>query len=339
MPLPPLTFACLIYPGFMSLDVVGPWQVMASANDELSRQGRAPHYALRLLAEQPGMVTCSAGLGLVAQAAYGDEPIAGIHTLIVPGGQGVSGQLGNATLLRWLQQAEPLVARMGSVCSGALLLAEAGLLHGRPATTHWERVAEFRERHPGVDLQGDRLHTYDPTGMHGDAHVFTSAGVSSGIDLALALVEHDLGRALALAVARRLVIYLRRPGGQAQFSRLVAPDAEHTPRLTPLLEWIPGHLGEDLSLEALAARSCMAPRTLTRVFQRELGTTPARYVERVRVETASALLSHGQASVATIARLCGFQHPETLRRAFHRQLSVSPQAFAQRFGPAAAAGL
>ncbi|MBF9266586.1 GlxA family transcriptional regulator [Paracidovorax cattleyae] len=337
MPHPPLTFSCLIYPGFMSLDVVGPLQVMSSANEELVRQGRAPLYTLRLLAEAPGPVACSAGFETLAQAAYADEPLSGTHTLIVPGGQGVAGQLDNAGLLGWLQRAEPVVVRLGSVCSGALLLAQAGLLDSRPATTHWERVAEFRARHPGIDLQGDRLHTYDPTGVHGDAHVFTSAGVSSGIDLALALVEHDLGRALALAVARRLVIYLRRPGGQAQFSRLVAPDAEHTPRLTPLLEWIPGHLDEDMSLEALAVRSCMAPRTLTRVFQRELGTTPARYVERVRVETASALLSHGQASVTTVARLCGFQHPETLRRAFHRHLSVSPQAFAQRFGPAGGA--
>lgn len=338
-PPPPLrTFACLLYPGFMSLDVVGPMQVMASANDELARQGRAPAYALRLLAEAPGPVACSAGFETLAQAAYADEPLAGLHTLLVPGGQGVAAQLGNAALLDWLRRAEPVVARLGSVCSGALLLAQAGLLDGRPATTHWERIAELRERHPQVRLQGERLHTYDPAGLQGDAHVFTSAGVSSGIDLALALLEHDLGRSLALAVARRLVIYLRRPGGQTQFSRLVAPDAQHAPRLTPLLEWIPGHLGEDLSLDALAERSCMPPRTLTRVFQRELGTTPGRYVERVRVEAASALLSHGQASVATVARLCGFQHAETLRRAFHRQLAVSPQAFAQRFGPEAADG-
>ncbi|GKS95435.1 DJ-1/PfpI family protein [Acidovorax sp. SUPP2825] len=328
----PRRIACLLYPGFMSLDVVGPLQVFASANVEMERQGRAPAYALQLVAEAAGPVACSAGFAVVADAARRDVALPGLDTLLVPGGMGVDAQLDDTALHDWLRQAERTARRVGSVCSGALLLARAGLLDGRPATTHWDSVDGLRQGHPQVRVAGDRLHTYDPGGIDGDGHVFTSAGVTAGIDLALALVEHDLGRAMALAVARRLVMYLRRPGGQAQFSPLLAPDAAHAPRLTPLLEWIPGHLGGDLSLDALAARACMPPRTLTRVFQRELGTTPARYVERVRVEAASALLAQAQASVSTVARLCGFQHPETLRRAFHKHRAVSPQAYAERFG-------
>ncbi|ENA3209458.1 helix-turn-helix domain-containing protein, partial [Pseudomonas aeruginosa] len=185
---------------------------------------------------------------------------------------------------------------------------------------------------PGVHVQGDRLHTYDPQCRDGDAHIFTSAGVTAGIDLALALVEADLGRSLALSVARRLVMFLKRPGGQAQFSAWLTPEPSRTPRLAALLEWIPANLAGDLSLEALADRACMSPRTLSRVFLQELGVAPGRYVERVRLEAARALLQDAQASIATVSRLCGFGHPENLRRTFHKHLSVSPQEYAERFG-------
>ncbi|SFP55797.1 transcriptional regulator, AraC family with amidase-like domain [Variovorax sp. PDC80] len=331
----PRAIACTIYPDVQVLDVTGPLQVFASANVELQRQGRPAGYSLHLLADAAGPVACSAGFSLLAEAAREDEDPARFDTVLVPGGWGAEAQLRNAPLLAWLQRAEPRVRRLGSVCSGALILAQAGLLDGRLATTHWDSVEALRTRHPAVEVAADRLHTYDPSGREGDGHVFTSAGVTTGIDLALALVEHDLGRAIALAVARRLVMFLRRPGGQAQFSRFLAPEATHAPRLSSLLEWIPGQLAGDLSLEVLAERACMPPRTLSRVFRRELGMTPGHYVERVRVEAASALLAHAQTSVSTVARLCGFGHPETLRRSFHKHLAVSPQAFAERFGAGA----
>ncbi len=323
--------ACLLYPGFMSLDVAGPMQVFGSANAERDLHGLPPAYSLHLLADASGAVVTSAGFSMVADAAWRSVDPGGIDTLLVPGGEGVTAQLAQAGLRDWLRQAEPRVRRLGSVCSGALLLAAAGLLDGRRATTHWCRLEQLRRDHPAVRVDGDCLHTFDAASPR-DSHIFTSAGVTAGIDLALALVEADLGRPMALAVARRLVMFMRRPGGQAQFSPMLAPETRSAPRLASLLEWIPTQLGGDLSLDALAGRACMPTRTLSRVFRREVGTTPARYVERVRVEAASNLLAQGQASIATVARLCGFEHPENLRRSFHKHRAVSPQDYAQRFG-------
>ena len=315
----------------MSLDITGPLQVFATANDVRARQGLAPFYAIELLAAQAGPVTTSCGLQMLAPRAWQDCQPDVNCTVLVPGGDGVDAAQHDPTLRQWLLAAEPVVQRMGSVCSGALILARAGLLQGRSATTHWCRVQELSDAHPDIQVDHDRLHTYDARDAQA-RHLFTSAGVTAGIDLALALVEDDLGSAMALAVARQLVMFVRRPGGQAQFSPLLTPEPSHAPRLAQLLEWIPGQLGSDLSVERLAQQSCLPPRTLARVFQRELGTTPARYVEQVRVQAATTLLGQRQASVATVARLCGFGHPESLRRSFHKHLSISPQAFAERFG-------
>ncbi|WP_271408156.1 GlxA family transcriptional regulator [Pseudomonas sp. Q1-7] len=323
--------ACLSFTGVMSLDVTGPLQVFASANDERQRQGLPPAYRLLILGPEAGPVKTSAGFALVAEQAWREVDPATLDTLLIPGGMRMDRLCQDADLLDWLRQAERQIHRLGSICSGALVLAAAGLLDGRRATTHWADV-DALSGHVGVDVQGDRLHTYDPEGRDGDAHVFTSAGVTAGIDLALALVEADLGRPLALAVARRLVLFLRRPGGQAQFSALLAPEPSRTPKLAALLEWIPANLGSDLSLEALAAQAKMAPRSLSRAFIRELGLGPGKYVERVRLEAARALLQDAQASIATVARLTGFGHPENLRRTFHKHLSVSPQDYAERFG-------
>jgi len=323
---------CLIYPDVMSLDVTGPLQVFASANVERQRQGLPVAYELSVIGANSEPVATSAGMRICVDQPWREVDLAQLDTLLIPGGRGVPEQCRNAELLAWLRRAEPLVRRLGSVCSGALILAAAGVLDGRMATTHWADVDELRDGHPDVQVQGDRLHTYDPRNNDGDAHVFTSAGVTAGIDLALALVEADLGRATALAVARRLVMFLRRPGGQAQFSALLTPEPSRIPRLSALLDWIPAHLGEDLSLEVLAERARMAPRTLSRVFVQELGMGPGRYIERIRLEAARALLQDAQASISTVARLTGFGHPENLRRTFHKHLSVSPQEYAERFG-------
>lgn len=326
------TIACLIYPDVMSLDVTGPLQVFASANVERQRQGLSPCYHICLLAEAAGPVSTSAGIRLIADQAWRDSDAAQIDTLLIPGGLGEAVQCRNPPLLAWLRSVEPQLRRLGSVCSGALILAAAGLLDGRRATTHWADAETLRQGYPQVEVLADCLHTYDPQDRGGAAHLFTSAGVTAGIDLALALVEADLGRAMALAVARRLVMFLRRPGGQAQFSALLSPEPNRVPRLAALLEWIPAHLGSDLSLEALAAQAHMTPRTLSRVFVQELGMGPGRYVERVRLEAARTLLQDAQASIATVARLTGFGHAENLRRSFHKHLAVSPQDYLQRFG-------
>lgn len=323
--------ACVIFPDVMSLDVVGPLQVFASANAERQRQGLPPFYELSVLAEAPGPVLTSAGLRLHADFAWRAVDPDSLDTLLIAGGLGVEAVIADHEFLTWLHSAECRVRRLGSICSGALILAAAGVLDGRIATTHWADTGELCQRHPAVQVHPGRLHTYDPLSRDGDAHVFTSAGVTAGIDLALALVEADLGRPVALAVARRLVMFLRRPGDQAQFSAMLAPSGHRLPRLAALLDWLPGNLGGDLSLAALAERACLAPRTLSRLFVQELGMSPGRYVERIRVEAARALLQDRQMSIATISRLTGFGHPENLRRSFHKQFAVSPQDYMARF--------
>lgn len=324
------TIACLIYPDVMSLDVTGPLQVFASANVERQRQGLSPCYRLCLLAEEAGPVATSAGFQLVAEHSWHTFDSSTLDTLLIPGGLGEAEQCNNPALLAWLRDSEPQIRRLGSVCSGALILAAAGLLDDRRATTHWADAEQLAQRHPKITVQADCLHTFDAKDAQ-QSHIFTSAGVTAGIDLALALLEADLGRPMALAVARRLVLFLRRPGDQAQFSSLLSPEPSRTPKLAALLDWIPANLAADLSLQRLAEQACMAPRSLSRAFVDELGMGPGRYVERVRLEAARLLLHDAQASIATVARLTGFGHAENLRRCFHKHLAISPQEYLQRF--------
>ncbi len=325
---------CIAYPNAMSLDITGPMQVFATANDVRQRQGLPAFYQLTFAGLQAGPVMLSCGLQMLATHGLAQlrlGPKAANTTVLIPGGDGIEAAQHDEALRQWVLRIAPKVMRLGSVCSGALVLARAGLLDGLPATTHWCRLADLQALARNIHIDGDRLHTFE-AGHPQQSRVFTSAGVTSGIDLAISLVEADLGRAMALAVARQLVMFVRRPGGQAQFSPLLAAETTQAPRLAKLLEWIPSQLGADLGVEQLAAQACLPPRTLARVFQQELGTTPGKYVERVRVEAAATLLAQRQASVATVARLCGFGHPENLRRSFHKTLAVSPQAFAERFG-------
>ncbi|GHB02147.1 GlxA family transcriptional regulator [Modicisalibacter luteus] len=325
------TIACLLYPDVMSLDVTGPMQVFASANVERERLGLPPLYRLLLVGKRAGPIATSSGIRLHADESWQAIDGGTLDTLLVPGGQGVDAQRRDTALVAWLRAVEPRIRRLGSVCSGALLLAEAGLLNGRQATTHWADLETLADEYPSVQVQGDRLHTYDPN-VADAAHLFTSAGVTAGIDLALALVEADLGRPLALAVAQRLVMFLHRPGGQAQFSPLLILSANGSQRLAGLLNWIPAHLSEDLSIEALAERANLSTRTLCRLFKQDVGMAPGQYVERVRLEAARSLLLGAQASVASVARLTGFGHPENLRRTFQKHHAISPQAFIERFG-------
>ncbi|MCC9622729.1 GlxA family transcriptional regulator [Thalassospira sp. MA62] len=331
----PKRIVCYAYDQVMSLDVVGPLQVFASANDELERTGRETVYECLVAAKQIGPVKTSSGVRIHADCAIGTIDLSSIDTLLIPGGDGISVQRHDLDLRTCIQDACGQVFRIGSVCSGALVLAEAGVLDGKLATTHWSRCEEMARSFPNIDVKADRLHSYDPTGRDGDPHIFTSAGVTAGIDLALALVEADLGRQLALAVARRLVMFLKRPGGQAQFSSYLIPDGTTPSRLTNLLEWLPANLASDLTLEELADRAGMSARTFSRVFTREMGLSPVRYVERIRLEAARILLHDGALSVSEVAVLCGFRHGETMRRTFQRYLSVSPQEYADRFSGSA----
>ncbi len=309
----------LVFPGVQTLDAVGPTEVFSTA-DSL-RNGDA--YSVELVANTAGAVTTGSGLTLLPHRML--TSVRGpIDTLIVAGGTGIPDALEDERLVRWLRSAASRARRVASVCNGAFLLAEAGLLDGRRATTHWAACGQLQKRYPSIEVEHDPIYVRDED-------VYTSAGVTAGIDLALALVEEDLGAAVAREAARWLVLFLRRPGDQAQFSaRPTWQPAEREP-LRDLQAWIGENLDADLSVPSLAARAFMSPRNFARAFRREVGMTPAAYVESVRLERARAELEAGEAPVEAVAAACGFGTVETMRRAFQRKFNVNPAAYRTRF--------
>ncbi len=312
----------LAYPDLVILDLAGPAQVFTAATTLLAERGR-PGYRLTLVAATPGPIVTSSGLAVIAAAlATAPRP----DTFLIPGGPGA--RLPPAAGLRaWLTRTARAARRTASVCTGAFLLAETGLLAGRHVTTHWRHGDELQARFP--DLRVDP----DPIFLR-DGKFWSSAGISAGIDLALALVEADHGRDLAMAVARQLVVFLRRSGGQSQYSAAFAAQAAATP-FAALHDWLLEHLDTDLTVERLAARAGMTARTFARRYQAAIGITPAKQIERLRVEAARRALEQDDVAVAEIARRTGFGDEERMRRAFHRQLGVPPRAYRQRFGAAA----
>jgi transcriptional regulator GlxA family with amidase domain len=333
----PRHVAMLVYNGLQSLDLTGPLEVFNGANTYRRERNARPAYRIEVVARTAGAVTTGSGLRLFAERAYRD--VRGIDTLVVVGGDvhGVGTAMGDRALLRWLFATGRRVRRLTSVCSGAFLLAEAGLLDGRSATTHWSATELLAERYPTVAVEPDAIFVRD-------GNVYTSAGVTAGIDLALALVEEDLGHALALEIARRLVVFLKRPGGQSQFSSHLAAQATPPGPLRDLPEWIVSHLGSDLSVERLAERAAMSTRNFARVFRRETGLTPAKFVERARIDAARRCLEDAAVGLEEVASRCGFTSAEQLRRTFHRHLHIVPIDYRKRFhhqpgaGPARVAG-
>jgi transcriptional regulator GlxA family with amidase domain len=314
-------------PDAQILDVTGPLEVFSTTSRELRRRRRRgaadPAYRCELAAPRAGPLVTSSRIAVVAERSL-SQLRGAIGTLLVAGGRGVEPALHDRALIARLRTLAGRSERVASVCTGAFLLAEAGLLDGRRVTTHWASCDDLQARYPALEVDPDPIFVRD-------GHVFTSAGVTAGMDLALALVEEDFGRELALAVARRLVLFLKRPGGQSQFSaRLAAQQATREP-LAAVQEWIEEHPGSDLCVERLAARAAMSPRHFARVFARETGTTPARFVERARVEAARRLLEETGEGVDAIASSCGFGSPETLRRSFLRTLRVGPAEYRSRF--------
>lgn len=311
--------AILAFPDVQILDVTGPSEVFAIA-DRIHSGGA---YSIELLAPHPGELRSSGSLRLIADAAIEDaaQPI---DTLLVAGGLGVRAALADRRLIEWLAGAAGRCRRVASICTGAFLLAEAGLLDGRRATTHWTACRRLAGAHPSIEVELDSIYVRD-------RNLYTSAGVTAGIDLALALVEEDLGSETALQIARMLVLFMRRPGGQAQFSNtLSGQSAQHT-GLRDLQAWIADHLDDDLSVAALAQRAFMSPRNFARVFANQTGQTPGRYVESLRIERARTLLQSEERTIEGVARACGFGTVETLRRSFSRRLGVSPSDYRERF--------
>jgi transcriptional regulator GlxA family with amidase domain len=311
----------LAFPSVQLLDVTGPLQVFASANDQVAAAGGTPPYAPRVVAQSGREITASAGVTLATHPLPPAE--APVDTLMVAGGEGVDAAAADPALVDWVRARSGQARRTASVCTGAFLLAAAGVLDGRRAVTHWAFCADLARRYPAVHVESD------PIFIH-DGPVWTSAGVTSGIDLALALVEEDLGRAVALAVARYLVVFLKRPGGQAQFSAALTLQAAED-RFGPLHDWINTHLADDISLRGLAREAGMSERSFSRRYAEATGLTPARAVERLRVEAARRLLSESRQPVKRISQRCGFGSEETMRRSFQRLLAVTPQDYRTRF--------
>jgi transcriptional regulator GlxA family with amidase domain len=313
----------LVFPLVQILDVTGPIQVFASANDFVMESGGRPPYELKVVAHGGTPVTASAaGLKLsTLSLPLASEPV---DTLMIAGGPGVDAAAADPAIIHWVQRRAQKASRIASVCTGAFLLAASGLLDGRRAATHWSYCDELAHRFPKVRVESDPIFLRDGA-------VWSSAGVTAGIDLALALVEEDLGPTVALAVARYLVVFMKRPGGQAQFSAALTLQAADD-KFGQLHEWINRHLAEDLAIPVLADQARMSERSFIRHYTESTGVTPARAIERLRVEAARRLLSESSLPVKRICQRCGFGSEETMRRSFLRLLAVTPQDYRARFG-------
>jgi transcriptional regulator GlxA family with amidase domain len=312
--------AFLTYPDVKLLDVTGPLQVFSDANEVLGQLA----YTTDLASLHGGPVTTDTGVVLNTRRLAGiglDET----DTLIACGGDGVYSACRDGKFVAALTRASQHCDRVAATCTGSFLLGAAGLLDGRRAVTHWKRCADLADAYPDAKIDADPIYIEDDG-------VWTSAGVTAGIDLALAMVEYDQGREVALELARNMLVYAKRPGGQSQFSAALKEQIRSaTGRFDALHFWMADNLAADLRVDALAERSNMSPRNFARLYAQETGQTPARGVEQYRVSAAQALLENGELSIKEIVQRCGFGNDERMRRSFLRQLGVSPQAWRQRF--------
>ena len=314
-----LVIGLLAYEGVQALDLTGPLDAFGAAN---AHAGGA-RYRLCVVGMDRAPLRAENGLQVLAECTLDEAPA--FDTLLVPGGAGSRVLDRDPRLLGWLRARAPTTRRMVSVCTGIYLLAAAGLLDGRRVTTHWEHAADVARRYPALRMEPDRMFVRD-------GRYATSGGLTAGMDLALALVEEDCGAPVALAVARHLVMYLRRPGNQAQFSEPLIAQSQGHRRLGDLVQWLLAHLGDPLDVERMAARAAMSPRHFRRVFAEAFGIAPMRFVERLRMEQACLRLSEGGASVDRIAAAVGFNSADAFRRAFRARYGVSPGEYRQRFG-------
>lgn len=317
------------YPQILALDLIGPLEVFATANQLLEARSTdrpRPAYDLVVLGLSERAFTSESGVAFLPHIALTEAPA--LDTLLVPGGSGLREPGPLRTISQWLRQHHRSIRRIASVCTGIYALAEAGLLDDRTATTHWRYAEAFKTRYGRVKIDADAIYIKQ-------GKLYTSAGITAGIDLALALVEEDHGPRLALAVARELVVYLKREGGQSQFSERLSFQAGTIGQLADLCAWMIEHLADDLTVERLAERCQVGPRQLGRRFKRALGMPPAAYVERLRTEEARHRLLAGDASVAQIAEAVGFHSTDVFRRAFERRFGITPVQFRARFSATA----
>lgn len=319
--------AMLVYPDCEIVDVTGPMDVFCFANIALRMAGRIAAtesvYSLSLIAEQTGPVKTSSGLQIVADMAY-ENVTDSIDTLMVSGATHIVQGLRDEKSKQWLVQMMPKVRRMVSICTGAFLLAESGLLNGRRATTHWHYCDQLASQYRDTHIEPDKIFVRD-------GNIYTSGGVTAGIDLALSLVEEDWGWEVASQVARGMLIFMRRPGGQSQFSSYVFNEAKTRKDFRELQAWIVSHPEVDLNVDILADRMAMSPRNFSRLFCQEIGMTPAKFVERVRLEAARNMMLRTDLPMESVASKCGFNTSEQMRRTFQRFLKITPQEYRSNF--------
>ncbi|WP_163995599.1 GlxA family transcriptional regulator [Pyxidicoccus caerfyrddinensis] len=320
----PRTVLFVAFPDMGLLDLSGPQTVFWAASKALAEQG-LPGYLRHTVSLDGGLVQTAEGVALQTSPLAAFTRVR-VDTVIVPGSPNIEDVLARSErLVDWLRRKAKATRRTASVCSGTFLLAQAGLLHGKRAATHWAMCDRLRERFPSIEVDRDALFVREGS-------VWTSAGVSAGIDLALALVDADHGHDVAMKVARELVVFLKRPGGQSQFSELLRSQTKDTAAFDELHLWIAGNLGrDDLTVEAMARRASMSPRNFARVYKQKTGRTPAKAIEVLRLEAARRLLEESKRNVDQIARMCGFGNEERMRVTFQRNLSTSPRDYRKRF--------
>lgn len=303
-----------IYPRFAPLDLVGPHEAFISAN--LPDGSMA--YETVIFSLAPGAVTSESGITVQVQATY--ENVGPLDTVIIPGGKGLREPDTQRKVANWLSTNAPSIRRVATVCTGIYGLCASGLADGRRVTTHWAFAADVAKKFPMITMVDDELYL-------NDGRYYTSAGVTAGIDLALAMIEQDYGSAISLAVARELVVYLKRPGGQKQFSELLKYQAQAVGPCEGIVEWITANLRSDLSLETIAKQANLSTRQLSRQFVESFGISPAKFVEQVRLDEARTLLANDNSNMAGIAAAVGFANPDSFRRAFLRRFGVSPSHY------------
>jgi len=322
-----ISISILIFEHANIIDVTGPAGVFSAATALLNAPASATDvqsgYEIRFLAEAISPVQTDGGLRLLPDATL--ESVTGpVDTLIVPGGTGARDLKHQRGMISWLHQVVPHTRRPCSVCTGAFLLAEAGVLDGRKVVTHWDHCETLSQHYPSLTVDPDPIFIAD-----GKFH--TSAGVTAGMDMALALVEEDFGHEIAIATARQLVMDYKRPGGQSQFSDRLTSQLSAGSRFSGLLSWVYDNPGKDLRVDTLAEQAAMSPRNFVRVFSSETGQTPAKFVEKIRLDLARTLLSGSRQTISRIADTCGFGNAERMRRTFHRHLTTSPENYRKRF--------
>jgi transcriptional regulator GlxA family with amidase domain len=313
----------IVYPGFKALEAIGPLKVFDYANSHLAARGKGHGYQVCIASTQTGMVASDTIMSL--QATKKINPLVLPDMAIVVGAHQIEAALLRSPgIVEWVSAVKGRIGRLAALCTGSFFLAEAGALDGKRATTHWAAADRLRDRYPAVTVDADAIFVRA-------GHIWTCAGVTAGIDLALAMVEEDFGRGLALEVARDLVVNLKRPGGQSQFSIYLSSQVTSHPKVRDLQDWILAHLADDLSTPVLAQRLAMSERNLNRVFQRAAACPPAEFIEKARFELARRLVEDNKSSLKLIAATTGFGTEERMRRVFQRRLGVTPRGYCERF--------